>query len=100
MLIGSIQLIQSETWKNSIQYFAGAGARVPGSTCVINGGHTKTLGEFFTYSSSVYNAPSKYVGGSLKLLKSNDAGTSVNQIKAWGTAMMTSGSVARAIELG
>ena len=83
-----------------LQYFAGAGARVPGSTCVINGGHTKTLGEFFTYSSSVYNAPSKYVGGSLKLLKANDAGTSANQIKAWGTAMMTSGSVARAIELG
>ena len=83
-----------------LQYFAGAGARVPGSTCVINGGHTKTLGTAFTYSSSVYNAPSKYVGGSLKLLKSNDAGTSVNQIKAWGTAMMTSGSVARAIELG
>ena len=83
-----------------LQYFAGAGARVPGSTCVINGGHTKTLGTAFTYSSSVYNAPSKYVGGSLKLLKANDAGTSANQIKAWGTAMMTSGSVARAIELG
>ena len=83
-----------------LQYFAGAGARVPGSTCVINGGHTKTLGTAFNYSSSVYNAPSKYVGGSLKLLKANDAGTSANQIKAWGTAMMTSGSVARAIELG
>ena len=82
-----------------VQYFAGSGATTPGSTCVINAGHTKTLGTAFTYSSSVYNAPSKYVGGSIKILKTSGPTTNPRQIKMWGTAMMTSASIARSIEL-
>ena len=82
-----------------VQYFAGSGATTPGSTCVINAGHTQTLGTAFTYSSSVYNAPSKYVGGSIKILKTSGPTTNPRQIKMWGTAMMTSASIARSIEL-
>ena len=64
-----------------------------GNTIQINGGHTQngagsgTFGALYNYSSSVYNAPTKYVGASLKLMK-----TTANNIKAWGTAM--SGSIA------
>ena len=83
-----------------VQYFAGAGATTPGSTCVINAGHTKTLGTAFTYSSSVYNAPSKYVGGSIKIIKTTGPTTNPRQIKMWGTAMMSSASIARSVELG
>jgi hypothetical protein len=64
-----------------------------GNTIQINGGHTQngagsgTFGATYNYSSSVYNAPTKYVGASLKLMK-----TTSDNIKAWGTAM--SGSIA------
>ena len=64
-----------------------------GNTIQINGGHTQngagsgTFGALYNYSSSVYNAPTKYVGASLKLMK-----TTSDNIKAWGTAM--SGSIA------
>ncbi len=78
-----------------VQYFSASGV-----TCVINGGHTKTLGTAYTYSSSVYNAPSKYVGASVKILKTSAPSANPRQIKMWGTAMMNSGSIARSIELG
>ena len=78
-----------------LQYFSASGV-----TCVINGGHTKTLGAAYTYSSSIYNAPSKYVGASVKILKTSDPTTNPRQIKVWGTAMMNSASIARSVELG
>ena len=78
-----------------VQYFSASGV-----TCVINGGHTKTLGTTYNYSSSVFNCPSKYVGASVKILKTSAPSTNPRQIKMWGTAMMNSGSIARSIELG
>ena len=83
-----------------LQYFAGANAVTPGSTCAINSGHTQTLGAAYTYSSSIYNAPSKYVGASLKLIKTSIPSADPRQIKVWGTAMMNSASIARSVELG
>ena len=78
-----------------VQYFSASGV-----TCVINGGHTKTLGTTYNYSSSVFNCPSKFVGASVKILKTSAPSTNPRQIKMWGTAMMNSGSIARSIELG
>jgi len=78
-----------------VQYFSASGV-----TCVINGGHTKTLGTTYDYSSSVFNCPSKYVGASVKILKTSAPSANPRQIKMWGTAMMNSGSIARSIELG
>ena len=78
-----------------VQYFSASGV-----TCVINGGHTKTLCTTYNYSSSVFNCPSKFVGASVKILKTSAPSTNPRQIKMWGTAMMNSGSIARSIELG
>jgi hypothetical protein len=78
-----------------LQYFSASGV-----TCVINGGHTKTLGATYDYSSSVFNCPSKYVGASVKILKTSNPTTNPRQIKVWGTAMMSSASIARSVELG
>lgn len=78
-----------------IQYFSASGV-----TCAINGGHTKTLGATYNYSSSVFNCPSKYVGASVKILKTSAPSTNPRQIKMWGTAMMSSASIARSVELG
>ena len=78
-----------------VQYFSASGV-----TCAINGGHTKTLGTTYNYSSSVFNCPSKFVGASVKILKTSATSANPRQIKMWGTAMMNSGSIARSIELG
>jgi len=78
-----------------VQYFSASA-----TTCVINGGHTKTLGTTFNYSSSVFNCPSKYVGASVKILKTSTPSANPRQIKMWGTAMINSASIARSVELG
>ena len=90
-----------------LQYFTASATPASGSfTLKINEGNTPNgaggtdFGASYTYSSSVYNAPSKYVGASLKLLKTSIPSANPRKIRAWGTAMMTSGSIARAIELG
>ena len=90
-----------------LQYFTASATPASGSfTLKINEGNTPNgvggteFGASYTYSSSVYNAPSKYVGASLKLLKTSIPSANPRKVRAWGTAMMTSGSIARAIELG